>query len=385
MSLGAEEFFAAEDDAARAPRPNGHDRAAPLLPPIHLADVARWRGREPAEIQFTIEDLAPTGMVTLMTSLGGSGKTLLLQMAGTAIAAGVGNYLGKGAVVGRAAGIFGEDPEGVLHVRQPRINEHLNIGYDAVAERYFPQSYFGLRAQLWRGGRVTPFFGELEQSLMQIQALRLVTLDNAAILFSGDENSRPEVTEFLSELNGLADRLDVAIILSAHASKTQDGTALRVTSGSTAWVNACRSVLELKAGDSASGPSLTVVKANHAATGTTIQLTWRDKLLIPEVAPTSIIRSSERHKAERVFLALLKKIKSEGRHVSESTTAGNFAPKLFARRGDNEGCKVDDFRTAMESLFQKNAIVVELVGRKGHQTSSIVSTEKGEIGGVGAL
>src|SRR5207248_11691366 len=152
------------------------------------------------------------------------------QMAGTTVAAGIGSFLGKSAITGRAAGVFGEDPDAVLHVRQPRINGYLNIDYEMIAGRYFPQSYFGLPAQLWRNGAPTSVLEELEQQLTRVVALRLLTLDNAAVLFAGDENSRTEVTAFLSALNGMADRLSIAIILSAHASKSQDGSTLRVTS-----------------------------------------------------------------------------------------------------------------------------------------------------------
>jgi AAA domain len=269
-------------------------------------------------------------MVTLLSSIGGAGKTLLMQLAGTTVAAGTGRFLGKRTVVGKAAGVFAEDPEPVLHIRQPRINGSLGIDYDRLTGRYFPQSYFGLSAQLWRKGEPTPFFAELEDQLSRIEALRLTTLDNAALLFAGDENSRSEVTEFVSALNGLADRLSIGIILSAHASKSQDGTALRATSGSTAWINACRSVLELKTGDGKQGPSLVVVKANHAATGTTIPLVWRDKLLVPESAPGGLMGTIYQRAAERVFLDLLDKVTAEGRHVSDSKHASNFAPKLFA-------------------------------------------------------
>ena len=318
----------------RRSQTNGADREPQQpIPPIHGADAARWKGREPPDMVFTIEDLAPQGMVTLLTSQGGAGKTLLLQMAGTVVAAGGMTFLGKAAVTGPAAGVFAEDPEAVLHLRQPRINEFLKIDYDRIAGRYFPQSYFGLPAQLWRQGTPTGFLTDLEHQLRRIEALRLLTLDNTAVLFSGDENSRSEVTEFISALNGLADRLSIGILLSAHASKSQDGTVLRVTSGSTAWVNACRSVLELRIGNSAGagghGPSLAVVKANHAATGTTIQLEWRGKLLVPILRSTGF-GSIERLAAERVFLDLLDAAKQQGRNVSDSKHAGNYAPKTFA-------------------------------------------------------
>src|SRR5216683_1865991 len=114
---------------------NGTDweQQRPSTPPIDKSDVARWQGRDPPDIVFTIADLVPQGMVTLLTSQGGAGKTLLLQMAGTVVAAGGMAFLGKGASTGGAAGVFAEDPESVLHVRQPRINEFLAIDYGRIA------------------------------------------------------------------------------------------------------------------------------------------------------------------------------------------------------------------------------------------------------------
>jgi RecA-family ATPase len=184
------------------------------------------------------------------------------------------------------------------------------------------------------------------------------------------------VTEFLSELNALADRLGVGIILSAHASKSQDGTPLRVTSGSTAWPNACRSVLELKAADDQSGPSLKVVKANHAATGTTIPLVWQDKLLVSE-APRSggLMGSIDRRTCERVFLDLLDKTKSQGRYVNDSKTTGNYAPKAFVKHPDREGYALKDFEGAMERLFASDAITLRSGGRRGSEHAEIVRSE----------
>jgi RecA-family ATPase len=383
-----DEAAAAADNAraeGRWSHGNGADREQRQpIPPIDQADVARWQGRDPPDIVFTIEDLAPQGMVTLLTSRGGAGKTLLLQMAGTVVAAGSLPFLGKGAVTGRAAGVFAEDPESVLHVRQPRINEFLEIDYDRIAGRYFPQSYFGQPAQLWRQGRPTAMLVELEDQLKRIEALRLLTLDNAAVLFSGDENARSEVTEFMSALNGVADRLSIGVILSAHASKSQDQTVLRVTSGSTAWVNACRSVLELRTGDSTGegdqGPSLVVVKANHAVTGTTIQLEWRDKLLLPVRHSTGILGMIDRRAAECVFLDLLDAATSQGRNVSDSKHAGNYAPKTFAASPNSDRYTTKDFAAAMERLFAGGKIRMEPYGRKNDERRRVVRVVR-EAGG----
>ena len=71
-------FFVAEDAAAlcQSPQPNGHDRDpfTSTLPAIDKADVARWCDVDPPEIIFTIEDLVPQGMVTLLTGQGGPAK-----------------------------------------------------------------------------------------------------------------------------------------------------------------------------------------------------------------------------------------------------------------------------------------------------------------------
>ncbi len=364
----------AERERYRQSQPNGH--AEPAFPPIDQADVARWRDIEPPEIVFTIADLVPQGMVTLLTGQGGAGKTLLLQTIGTGISANKGSVLGKNAVSGSVAGLFGEDPEAVLHARQPRINAAFNIDYDGIAGRYFPKSYFGLPAQLWRQGRPTRFFDELEAAIGRIDNPRLLTLDNAAVLFSGDENSRPEVTEFLSALNGLADRLAIGIILSAHPSKSQDGTALRVTSGSTAWVNACRSVLDLRAADGEQGPALVVVKANHAAAGTTIDLEWRDKLLLPILLSTGMLGSIERRTAENIFLDMLDKTTAENQPVSSNSKSGNYAPRLFEKRPERGRFTRLDFERAMQSLFASRTIENQDYGRKNDTRSRIARGQK---------
>ncbi len=297
-------------------------------------------------------------MVTLLTGQGGSGKTLISQTMGTAVAAGpLMTFAGKQGITGKAAGLFAEDPEAVLHVRQPRINASLDIGYDRIAGRYFPQSYFGKPAQLWRQGKPTELLQELEDDLSRIEALRFVSFDNAAVLFGGDENSRSEVTEFMAHLNGMADRLSIGLVLSAHPSKTQDGTPLRVTSGSTAWVNASRAVLELTPAEDKKKPTLKVIKSNHAPTGEKIEFEWRNKVLVPITVTKK--DSSPKRPCQHVFLDLLAATLREGQHVSRSSNSGsNYAPKLFAKRPDSNNYSKGDFEVAMQSLFSTREIKV---------------------------
>jgi AAA domain len=360
------DFFAAEEEIAigehRRPQPYGHyqDEDWRSLPAIDLADVVRWRDREPSEIVFTIEGLIPQGMVTLLTSVGGAGKTLLQQMACTAVASGALNFLGCSCVIGRSAGVFAEDPDTVLHLRQSRINTKLGVDYGRLAGRLFLQSYFGLSAQLWRDRRPTPFMGELERQLSSIEALRLLTLDNAALLYGGDENSRPEVTAFLAALNGMADRLDIGILLSAHASKSNDGTALRVTSGTTGWVNSSRSVLELQA-PTKEGEStyLKLVKANHAASGTTIALEWQDKLLSVPSSASGFDARIRRNRLDNLIFQRIAEAWDRGQPLSSSYQASSrYLPTIIASAS---GFKRDEVEKAMVDWIARGHLIMDEV------------------------
>jgi RecA-family ATPase len=136
-------------------------------------------------------------------------------------------------------------------------------------------------------------------------------------------------------------------------------------SGSTAWIGTFRSQLYLSTPMLEDGEPpdpdarvLTRKKANAARRDETIELRWRDGVFVPKNISTGIIGSIERQTCERVFLDLLDKVTAEGRHVSESHNAPNYAPKLFGRRPDREGFQKADFDRAMQRLFAERKIAV---------------------------
>jgi hypothetical protein len=122
-----------------------------------------------------------------------------------------------------------------------------------------------------------------------------------------------------------------------------------------------------------------VVKANHAPTGATIPLEWRDKLLVPVLRSTRILGSKERRAAEQVFLDLLDAATRQRRNVSDSKHAGNYAPKTFAASPNAERYSQKDLAAAMERLFAEGEIRMEQYGRKGDPRSRIVRMVK-EVG-----
>lgn len=332
-----------------------------LLPALAAGDVARWQGREPEPLVFTVDELVPEGMVTLLVSEGGAGKSILMQTACACIAGGL-PFLRRETATGKCAGIFAEDPEAVLHHRQGRINDTLDLDIEALAGRCFIQSYSGHDATLWNDGAPTPFMERLQGELSRIDGLRFVALDNAALIYSGNENDRCEVTSFINRLNGMAEQLGVGIVLTTHVSKSTDGSTLRVASGSTAWLNASRAVLELKPEKDDQPPVLRVRKSNHTRPGLEIALEWRDGVLMPAAELDSFQASARDHAIERLILERVAKAWNEKTPLSDTPQASaRYLPKVLCR---SSNFQIKELKKHMEALQDGGFIKMDLMNSR---------------------
>lgn len=292
--------------------------------------ISRWAGKKPPDLAFTIQRIAPKGMVTLLVAEGGMGKSMFLQQACAAIPLGK-DLCGLSTSSGTAAGVFAEDSDAVLHNRQFRICEALRADVEELTGRVFILPQIDADLRLWHDGNPTAFMRQLEKNLAKIPELQLLTLDNVALLFSGDENNRIEVTAFISHLNKLAARLNIAIILSTHSSKSQDGSTLRLASGSTAWINASRSVIELNkknAGDES--PTLHLRKANHSRPGEIAELAWQDGVLIMPASASPLEKSVRSSQIRQRIIQEVKKRQDTGNILSSShQSTGRYLPKVL--------------------------------------------------------
>ena len=106
----------------------------------------------------------------------------------------------------------------------------------------------------WSGGVPSARLAVLEHDLAVFPDLRLLVLDNVALMFDGEEISRKEVSGFLTALTRMARQRKIGIILIHHASKSQDGTSLRMASGSTAWIAQSRVAAEVRKATDTDGP-----------------------------------------------------------------------------------------------------------------------------------
>jgi len=99
-------------------------------------------------------------------------------------------------------------------------------------------------------------------------------------------------------------------------------------------------------------------KANYARRDDRIELRWIDGVLAATEPARGIFAAADRQHAVRVFLDLLDKTMREGQFVSHSVHAGNYAPRLFAKRPEKEGRNRADFERAMQALFAADKIKV---------------------------
>jgi RecA-family ATPase len=345
---------------------------------IRIADIGRQQpGRaviDPTSLQGALvpdrpwlcPDWIPDHAVTGISGTGGIGKSLLAQQLLTATAIGA-EWLGMPVAPCRSLYFACEDSADELHRRQADINAAYACGFaDLAAIRWMPRLGHDNLLMTFAGGlpALTSAFAELAYEARAFGA-RLVIVDTIADTFGGSENDRGQVRHFVQACLGrLAREIAGAVIALAHPSRSgqSDGSG---QSGSTGWDASFRSRLYLGAPEAEANeppdPDLRVLmrkKANYARRDDRIELRWIDGVLAATEPARGIFAAADRQHAERVFLDLLDKTMREGQFVSHSVHAGNYAPRLFAKRPEKEGRNRADFERAMQALFAADKIKV---------------------------
>jgi len=205
------------------------------------------------EPEYLCDETFPVGTLSVLNAEGGVGKTQLGLQLQYALAAGV-PFLGMhtpGTCL--SYGLYAEDDEKRnLPIRAHDICKGLGIEPAAAGDRAYHVSTLDMDLTLFDGRKIagrqpgeTKIARKIFETIEMDRALgrnpKLLILDNAAAFYSGEENYREQVSGFLRYLARKAYELGIAIILLTHTSKADDGRP----SGSTAWVNVPRTVLNL--------------------------------------------------------------------------------------------------------------------------------------------
>lgn len=339
------------------------------VPPLVITDPTTLY-RLPIPVRrWIVDDWLPVGHVTLSYGDGGVGKTLLAQQLMTSCATGT-PWCGLAVRRCRVFGIFCEDDGEELHRRQHKINIAAECDFSDLEDMRWASAVGADNAlvQFISPGewRLTPRFHELSKAAKDFHA-ELLIVDTAADTFGGNENDRQQIRTFLGAvLTKLARDIGCAVLVNAHPSRSGMGQNGDMDGGSTAWSNTARSRWALVRPQGEDGDAgdetlrqLSRRKSNYSSTGDTISLRWTSGILAPVTQAGGVFGSISRQAAESVFLTLLDRCWAQRVFVSHSRSAGNFAPKVFAKRPDRDGYGRADFDGAMSRLFAAKEIWVE--------------------------
>jgi RecA-family ATPase len=341
-------------------------------------------GEAVPERRWVVPDLIPEDECTLLSGDGGEGKTLLqLQLA---VACVLGKpWLGRAVRRCRVLAVFCEDNAREIHIRLAEVLAHYGANFGDVAEELAIVCRKGEENALmewpeWNGlGVPTPLMRRVE-ALALDHGAELLILDSLHDLFAGEEIKRTHARQFLNALAGIAGRMHGAVFLSMHPSLTGRNTGTG-EAGSTAWRNACRSMLYLTRPTNALPDSnervLKTMKANRARNGGAITVRWQDGVFVASEQPTGIMATAARNAAETAFLDCLRELTRQGRPTSHSKNAHNYAPTVMLQLPRAGGQRRPDLEQAMERLFAARKIKVEQYGR-GSRRNQIVEANDGE-------
>lgn len=237
---------------------------------------------QPKPREWVVPGLIPMHEITAFYGEGASGKSLLALQLIVSINK---NVLWLGHVLKHCKTLYvsGEDDREELKRRAFNIKGFAGISDVTGDLGLWPRA--GRENLLVTKGRVKlqtgPFYDELCGMLKSMgEGHKFLVLDTISDIFGGDENDRADVSQFIKHyLKALCMHHDCTILLLGHTNK--QGNA----SGSTGWINACRSQLQIARHDNKNLSNyrrLWTGKSNYGASGAdTEQLVeWVDGVFI---------------------------------------------------------------------------------------------------------
>lgn len=363
------------EDNVEPIRPGVEVKAADDGPLPGVSSPGEWAEHKAPERQFIIPGWIVRGACGLLSGQEGVGKSLIAQQMATCAAVGR-QFLGLDIIETPVIYITCEDPIDELWRRQEDINKSLGITMADLDGKLLLVSLKGhIGNELGtfdREGRLSPTarFRQIEKLALDFKA-GLLFLDNAAHLFTGNENARHEVAVFLGLLERLSELMDGAVVLLAHPNKqhSQGNKQGNEYSGSTGWSAHVRNRLFLDWCDKDAqgnhlgedGRVLRKSKANYGKKGEEITFRWHEWAFVrdddlPEDVSAQLREVSRANFENSVFLQCLRQRNSERRAVSESSSSRTYAPKIFVDMPEARGCTAAQLEAAMNRLFRLKTI-----------------------------
>jgi RecA-family ATPase len=397
------DFIGAPDDAAGSERPRKQDAddiarmhgveavremndglakvvtLIPKPPPAKLPfiNMSRWDDEPVPEQEWSVPDRYPLRQTVLFTGEGAAGKgtTKIHLCAAHALAR---DWLGTMPEPGPAMFVDAEDDEKVMHIRLAAIANHYGVTFkDIINGGLHLTSLVGDDAVLGsptRGGLIEPTarYKQLLQAAGDIKP-KMIAISSAADVFAGDENSRPQVRQFITMLNRVAILANGTVALIAHPSLTgiNSGSGL---SGSTQWHNSVRaraymtSVTPEASGQPETDHREIVFKKNqYGPISARIVVKYQNGMFLPMPGVSSLDKAAREQQAEDLFLKLLRQIIATGQDPGQHPNASNYAPTMMCKHQDANGFRKAELERAMHRLLNAGKIHVTKTGPKSKE------------------
>lgn len=281
--IDAHELEQLASDALRPPEPG----TPPVFTHVDLRGLAT-AATDP--VFYAVALLVPRGVVTLLGSHGGAGKTNLALIFCAHVAAGR-SWGPFWCEQGRVLFVSLEDPGQRIRGTLARIVREYRLDPDLVAANVMvidgTASESALAAEhtdYEHGKRLVETRAYREMRELAATGFDLVVVDNASDAFDGNENERRQVRKFVRGMLGsIARENNLAVLLLAHIDKSaaKFGAKKNSYSGSTAWHNSARSRIAI-IDDEKTGLELVHEKLNLGKMAEPLPLRWSDSgVLVP--------------------------------------------------------------------------------------------------------
>jgi len=317
-----------------------------------------WPDEPPPRVSWIAHNLIPRGDVSTLGGDGGSGKTMAALQLSAAVARGAQDWLGAVIEPGPVVFLSAEEPQDEIRRRLARIADRQGFKCGDLKDLHFwfPSDFADCTfATPGPGGvmQATPLFRQIEAKIGQLRP-SLVTLDNVAAVFAGNQNDRVMVRTFVNLFRGMARATGAAVLLLDHPSLSglNAGTG---RGGNMDWRNSVRSALHLKAAEDKADADRGVrvlehVKSNYAPLASPLNLEWIDGVLTVEGTASPLQRAAQDAQADDKFLELLAQHVRLGIDV-EPSEGRNYAPKVFAASPESGGYKSRGFAAVMHPCW----------------------------------
>lgn len=346
-------------------------------------DPINWEGTEVPVRRWLVPGLIPWHVPVMLSGMGGLGKTLLGLQLAHAVTTGQ-KWIGRDVTPVKVLGLFCEDDADELQRRIHDINVNTGTGFGDLENLRLmirdgaPSSLMDFDGQ-YGPGTESEFFAEVIRQAKDFGA-QLIILDSLYNFFAGNENSRPQVHQFVYALKRMAKECDAALVFLAHPSKSGISTG-EGYAGSTAWHDAVRSRLYLTEEGGTEGEEkrlvLKTMKANYAPKDGQIEVYYQGGMLWPRHPETTDAEPvTLRLQADIIFMKCLAVARAGGRNPTDSKNASNYAPKMFKTMGEAAGIKQGDLVAAMGRLFDEKRIEVRTeMDRHRHKLRGIYAVQ----------